>query len=74
MVERSSVASSCEKPAEELVLFKKAIEKTGTLSLPNRTTLPRGLVAARAKLQPSVFQVSAANSTPVIGNWFWSIG
>lgn len=74
MVERSSITATSEKPSEELVMFRRAIEKTGTLSLPNRTSPPRGLVAAQARFQRAPYQIPDTNQTPMIGNWFWNIG
>lgn len=74
MIDVSSVASNPDKPTEDLALFRRAIDKAGKLSLPNRDTIPRGILAARARFNRGSRAEADQNTTVLIGNWFWNIG
>jgi len=74
MVDLSSVSHTPDKPAEDLALFRRAIDKAGKLSLPNRDTVPRGILAAQARFYRPPRAEADPNTTVMIGNWFWNIG
>lgn len=75
MVEISRAAPTPDQPAEDLDLFRRAIEKAGKLSLPSRTVSPRGVAATQARLHHHAARPDISQPQSVlIGNWFWNIG
>ena len=73
MVDLSRVAHTLDKPSEDLALFRRAIDKAGKLSLPNRDAVPRGVLAAKARFSRPLHAEADPNTTVMIGNWFWNI-